>query len=131
METDLTQYDYTKVYGLKDENMSADAYVSLASGALNDPEVVSQHLLAAATVRKLSPSTATAWRQLRAAHMRITKNPRKEVTAHAHGILQFFYEKSDDGWKMSGIKGWGDFMEGDILSVFPSWPGKGKADWAF
>ena len=113
--------------------MSSDDYIAMASSSqgLGDPDIVSQHLLATSKVRKLSPTTATAWRQLRAAHIRITQNPRKEIAkAHAHGVLQFFYEKIDDAWKISGMKGWGDFMEGDILSVFPSWPGKGKVKWA-
>lgn len=114
--------------------MSADAFVAMASSAtgIGDPDIVSQHFLGSSKVRKLSPTSATAWRQMRAAHMRITQNPRKEIAkGHAHGALQFFYEKVDGRWKISGLRGWGDFMEGDILCVFPSWPGKDKAKWAY
>ena len=113
--------------------MPSESYVAMASSSqgLGDPDIVSQHLLASSRVRKLSPTTATAERQLRAAHMWISHNPRKEVaSAHAHATLQFYFEKVDGHWKISGMKGSGDFMEGDILSVFPAWPGKDKAKWA-
>ena len=122
------------MYGVKDENMSSDAFVAMASSAtgIGDPDIVSQHIFGSSKVRKLSPTSATAWRQMRAEHMRITQHPRKVGGhGHAHGALQFFYEKVDGRWKISGLRGWADFMEGDILIVFPSWPGKDKARWAY
>ncbi|OQV09749.1 hypothetical protein CLAIMM_13838 [Cladophialophora immunda] len=100
-----TKFDYTEVYGFKEENMSPTDYVALIQGSLSDPETATQHLLASSKVRKLSATTATVEYQIRAAHMRITKNPRKEVAkGHAHGILQFFYRKLDTGWKISGMR---------------------------
>jgi hypothetical protein len=121
------------VYGFKKEKMSPNDYVGLIQDSLGDPETVTQHLLASSKVRKLSATTATVEYQIRAAHMRVTKNPRKEVArGHAHGILEFSYQKLDDGWKVSGLKATGDFMEGDILSVFPTWPGKANdVKWAY
>lgn len=113
--------------------MSPNDYVDLIRGSLGDPETPTQHLLASGKVRKLSATTATVEYQIRAAHMRITKNPRKEVAkGHAHGTLEFSYQKIDDGWRVSGLRAVGDFMEGDILSVFPTWPGKGNnLQWAY
>lgn len=114
--------------------MAAEDYIAMASSPkmLGDPDVQSQHFLGSADVQKLSPTTASAEYQLRAAHLRLTKSPRKEVArAHAHGVIQFFYENTTTGWKISGIKGWADFMEGDILAVFPSWAGKGNVSWAY
>lgn len=113
--------------------MAIDDYIALVSGSLGDPDIASQHLLASCKVRSISPTTATVEFQLRAAHMRIEQNPRKEVAmGHAHGILQFYYQKFDDGWKISGMRAVGDFVEGDILAVFPTWPGKGNdVKWAY
>lgn len=106
--------------------MTPEAYVAMCNSAdmLGDPGVKTQHLLVASKVRKLSSTKATAWRQIRAGHVKFDiVTAQQTAKAHGHGVLQFFYEKVDDSqWKLCGLKAYSDFFEGNIRSVFPTFP---------
>lgn len=91
--------------------------------ALGPPYTKTMHVFAASKVRKLSAVSATAWRQIKAHNFRFDQKTKEIVgKGHGHGVLQFFYEKIDHDWKLTGVKAVNDFMEGDIQSVYPTYP---------
>lgn len=106
--------------------MTPEAYVAMCNSAdmLGDRGVKTQHLLAGSKVRKLSSTKATAWRQIRVGHVKFDiVTAQQTAKAHGYGVVQFFYEKVDDSqWKLCGVKTYSDFFEGNIRSVFPTFP---------
>ncbi|KAF2168628.1 hypothetical protein M409DRAFT_21373 [Zasmidium cellare ATCC 36951] len=117
--------DYTEVFGYKNDSLTPEAYVETfpSPDMLGNPNVKTQHLLVASTVRQLSSTIAVAGRQIRAMHVLYNPDTKKEIArSSGHGVLQFTYEKVEGVWKIAGLKASNDFFDNEMRGVFPSFP---------
>jgi scytalone dehydratase len=120
-------------------SMSAADYVAMMSNpsTLGHPLVGTQHFLSFPTFTRTSPDTITGLYQVRAHHVRFSSDAQggsdgkgdvkgyakgwgRKVLAVAtgHSVIQHFYTRTEEGWKLSGLRPEVGFDQGDLKGLF-------------
>ncbi|KAM0233325.1 hypothetical protein ACHAP5_010442 [Fusarium lateritium] len=106
--------------------MPAQDFISMISSPnlLGDTLIHTQHFIGGSKYESISPTRATGFHQLRAAHQRYSGPDKKTVvaTGHGHALIRHTYEKINNEWKLAGIKPTVYWNEFDFEKVFPGLP---------
>ncbi|KAF3051031.1 hypothetical protein E8E11_007906 [Didymella keratinophila] len=133
--TPVVHIDYTSVVGPSDyfPSISASAYVSMMSNpsTLGHPLVATQHFLSTPTFTRTSLDEITGTFQVRAHHVRFSSDNKGDVDGYAkgwgrrvlavatgHSMIQHFYQRTDGGWNLSGLRPEVGFDPGDLKGLF-------------
>ena len=131
----MLHIDYTSVMGPADyfPSMSASDYVAMMSNphTLGHPLVGTQHFLSFPTLSRTGPDTITGLYQVRAHHVRFSSDGKGDVIGYAkgwgrkvlavatgHSVIQHFYTRTGEGWKLSGLRPEVGFDQGDLKGLF-------------
>ncbi|KAF3036168.1 hypothetical protein E8E12_003883 [Didymella heteroderae] len=127
--------NYTSVMGPSHlfPSMSSSSYVTMMSSpsTLGHPLVATQHFLSTPSFTRTSEDEITGTYQLRAHHVRFSSDDQGDIDGYAKGrgrkvlavatgyaVIQHFYRRTGEGWKLSGLRPEVLFDDGDLKGLF-------------
>jgi scytalone dehydratase len=114
-------------------SIPAADYVAMMSDprTLGHALVATQHFLSTPTFTRSADDEITGTYQLRAHHIRFSSDAQGDVDGYAKGrgrkilttatgyaMINHFYKRTADGWKLAGLRPTVLFDEGDLKALF-------------
>lgn len=104
------------------DGISPDEYVAILKKIIGDERLKTQHFLGASRWERLSDDSVHVWHQARVAHQRYTDVNLTEVVnkGHGHGVVQHWYKKINEVWKIEGSASSAEWTEYDLIGTLQS-----------